>query len=301
VLALTEGRFSRVEHLAVEAQVNEPDARPSALIAAMAAHRLRLYDRRDRWLNPLRQEGGEVGLAANLVAAECCLEQGDKPAALAAIESVLEGNRRNLRAQQVAYRVFKATGQWDSLLRVSRLLVNRNAVEDLSFDETISEAYRNLVSRRAQSIQQLWVLWRNATPRELGLLEVVRAFAQGFSRAGGPTHAKSLIEDALSRNWNGELVQLYAELFYSQPVSAIRQLEVWRGQHPDDPAVLGALGLLNGAIENWQGSADFYERLFALRPSPDVAAQLARVYSRLGDGERESQYRTQCIALLLKV
>lgn len=301
VLALTEGRYSRVEHLAREAQVNAPDAQPSGLLAALAAHRLRQYDRRDRWLDPLRAEEGEVGLAANLMAAECLLEQGDLVGAQSAIESVLKGNRRNLRAQQVAYRVFKATGEWESLLRVTRLLLNRNAVDDPALDDTIALAYRQLIARRAQSIQQLWVLWRNATPRELGMQEVIKVFAQGFSRAGAPTHAKSLIEDALARDWNGELVRLYAELFYSQPLSAVRQVQTWATAQPDDPHILNALGLLHAASENWSDSAQAYERLFAIQPSAPVAAQLARVYNRLGEAERESHFRTQCISLVLNV
>lgn len=301
VLALTEGRYSRVEHLATEAQVYEPDAAPSALVAAMAAHRLRQYDRRDRWLSALRDEPGETGLAARLLEAECLLEQGRHEDALQAIEPLLRNNRRNLRAQQVAYRIYKACGSWDELLRVSRLLLNRNMVEDPEFDKTVSEAYRILISRRAHAVQQIWQLWRNATPRELGNLDVIKAFAQGFSRAGAPTHARSLLEDALQREWSGELVRLYAELFYSQPISAIKALEPWLDTQPDSPELRGALGLLNAAIENWEAAALHYERLFAIQPGATTAAHLARVYHRMGDSERESHYRTTCVALLLNV
>lgn len=301
VLALTEGRYSRVEHLATEAQVHEPDALPTALLAAMAAHRLRQYERRDRWLSDLRDEGGEVALAARLLEAECLLEQGRHEDALHAIESVLGNNRRNLRAQQVAWRIFKVCGRWDELLRTTRLLANRNVLDDAEFEQTVSEAYRVLISRRAQAVQQIWQLWRNATPRELGLPEVIKAFAQGFSRAGAPTHAKSLLEDALQREWRGELVTLYAELFYSQPVSAVKVLESWLEGREDSAELQGALGLLYAAMENWEAAARHYERLFAIRPSAPTAAQLARVYHRMGDEKRESEYRTACVSLLLNV
>lgn len=301
VLALTEGRYSRVEHLATEAQVHEPDATPTALLAAMAAHRLRQFDRRDRWLSGLREAPGEVGLAARLLEAECLLEQGLHTDALAAIEPVLRSNRRNLRAQQLAYRIFKACGRWEDLLRTSRLLVNRNMVEDPDFEATVAEAYRILIARRAQAVQQIWLLWRNATPRELGQMEVIKAFAQGFSRAGAPTHARSLLEDALQREWRGELVQLYAELFYSQPLSAVKALEPWLADHPESPELRAALGLLHAALENWDTAAQHYERLFAIKPAAGTAAQLARVYHRKGDAEREGFYRTTCVSLLLNV
>lgn len=301
VLALTEGRYSRVEHLALEAQVHDPDAVPTALLAAVAAHRLKQFDRRDRWLSGLRESPGETGLAARLLEAECLLEQGRHEDALATIEPVLQTNRRNLRAQQVAYRIFKVCGRWDELLRTARLLVNRNMVEDSDFEATIAEAYRVLISRRAQAVQQIWQLWRNATPRELSQLEVLKAFAQGFSRAGAPTHARSLLESALENGYRGEIVQLYAELFYSQPLSAIKALEPWLQAQPDSPELHAALGLLNAALENWQSASVHYERLFAIQPSAQTAAQLARVYHRMGNEERESHYRTTCVSLLLNV
>ncbi len=301
VLALTEGRYSRVEHLANEAQVHEPDAVPTALLAALAAHRLRQYDRRDRWLSDLRDEGGETGLAARLLEAECLLEQGKPEEALQSIETVLGSNRRNLRAQQVAWRIFRACGKWDELLKTTRLLANRNVLDDGEFEQTVSEAYRMLISRRAQVVQHIWQLWRNATPRELGLPEVTKSFATGFSRAGAPTHAKALLEDALQREWRGELVTLYAELFYSQPVSAVKTMESWLPGREDSVELLGALGLLNAAMENWDAAAQYYERLFAIRPSSATAAQLARVYHRKGDEAKESEYRTACVSLLLNV
>ncbi len=301
VMALTEGRLTRVEHLATEAQVFPADGLPAALLAAMAAHRLKQYERRDKWLQELSKEEGEVGLAANLMAAEFLEEQGRFEDAEVAIKKVLAGNRRNLRAQQVALKVFKASGYWEGVLKVSRLLTNRGTGTEVDLDQIVAEAYRNLIARRSQVIQQIWQLWRNATPRELGLLDVTRAFVYGFSRIGAPSHARALIENYLKNQWNGELVQLFAEIFYSQPLSTIKTVEEWKIQHPDDPHVLRALGLLHGAIENWSESAASYERLFAIQPSPEIAAQLARVYSRSEDAEREAHYRTTCVALLLKV
>lgn len=301
VLALTEGRFSRVEHLAVEAQVYEADAVPSALVAAQAAHRLRQYDRRDRWLAPLRGLSGEIGLAARLLEAECLLEQGLHERALESIEPLLKNNRRNLRAQQLAFGIYRACGRWDDLLRTARLLFNRNVVEDAEFENAVIECYRILIDRRTQAVQQIWMLWRNATPRELGIREVTMSFARGFSRAGAPTHARSLLEDALNRQWHGDLVTLYAELFYSQPVSAIKALEPLLSGHSDSPELQGALGLLHAAVENWSQSASHYENLFQMKPTAQTAAQLARVYNRCGMEERESHYRTACVALLLNV
>ena len=61
------------------------------------------------------------------------------------------------------------------------------------------------------------------------------------------------------------------------------------------------LGLLNAAMENWDAAAQYYERLFAIRPSSATAAQLARVYHRKGDEAKESEYRTACVSLLLNV
>ena len=61
LLAFFEGRFGRAERLAQRVREEADLAGPAALIAARAAHRMREYERRDRWLAECRNSPSRGG------------------------------------------------------------------------------------------------------------------------------------------------------------------------------------------------------------------------------------------------
>src|SRR5690606_36757768 len=85
VLALFEGRFGRAERLAQAAREDDLLAGPAALVAARAAHRMREFDHRDRWLDLAEVDpgGAHAGL---MTAADLALEEQDPVRAIAAME-----------------------------------------------------------------------------------------------------------------------------------------------------------------------------------------------------------------------
>jgi HemY protein len=302
VIDFHEGRLSRVEKWAAQAQNHELDGHAAAFIAASAAHQLLQYDRRDKWLDLLFKNQGATIRAAQILAAQCFEQQGDYAKAQQMIELVLKGNRRNLRAQQLSIKIHRSLGNWSEVLRTSRLLINRvPSPEGTTWDALITEVYQNLIARGSQSVATLWQLWRQATPKELGVLEVLRNFAVGFARAGAPIYARNLIEEALEKEWRDELVQLFAEIFYAQPASAIPTLLKWQNQQPQALSVYRALALLSAASQDWVAAAKYFEYIMSASPSAHVAASLVQAYEQQGLNEKAFYYQQRCVSLLLNV
>jgi uncharacterized protein HemY len=240
--------------------------------------------------------------AAQILAAQCFQHQGEYEKAKQMIEQVLKGNRRNLPAQQLSIQIHRSLGHWQEVLRISRSLINRApSPEGTTWDALIAEVYQNLIARSSQSAATLWQLWRQATPRELAVLEVLRNFSIGFARAGAPVYARTLIEQALENRWQDELVQLFAEIFYAQPTTAIPTLLKWHNQHPEALSVYRALALLSTAAEDWVGAAKYFEYIMNASPSSHVAASLVRVYEQQGFNEKAIYYQQRCVSLLLNI
>lgn len=302
VIDFHEGRLSRVEKWAIQAQGHNLYGQAAAFIAISAAHQLTQFERRDKWLNLLLQTQGETLRAAQILAAQCFQYQGEYEKAKQMIEQVLKSNRRNLRAQQLSIQIHRSLGHWQEVLRISRLLINRApSPEGTTWDTLIVEVYQNLIARSSQSAATLWQLWRQATPRELAVLEVLRNFAIGFARAGAPVYARTLIEKALENHWQDDLVQLFAEISYAQPTTVISTLLKWHDQYPDALSIYRALALLSTAAEDWVAAAKYFEYIMNASPSPHVAASLVRVYEQQGFNEKAIYYQQRCVSLLLNV
>ena len=122
VLALYEGRFGRAERLAQQARDDERLAGPAALVAARAAHRMREFERRDRWLALAETDRGTLH-AGLMSGAELALEEQDAARAIHGIERLHSRGMRHIHALRVALRAYEQAGDWPRVLRVLRLLL----------------------------------------------------------------------------------------------------------------------------------------------------------------------------------
>ncbi len=299
VLALTEGRYSKVERLAHEAAVEQADGEPAALLAALAAQRLREFERRDKWLEPLLAGEGPPAHAALLVRAESLVEQKDFEHALEVISPLLKNSRKNVRALQLAMHIYEGAGRWVDMLRIVRLLANRGALHPATVESLTLAAYDNLITQHAGDAYALTALWRQALPKEMGQTTVVIAMARALAKAGVSWQAKSMVEQALAVRWDAELVACYADVCLGHPVSGLEMAERWLEDHENDSALLETLGKLCVAQQMWAKALLYFERLFHLRPAACIAAQLAMLNEKKGDADRERFYAAQCINLTL--
>jgi HemY protein len=299
VLALTEGRYSKVERLAYEAAVEKDDGEPAALLAALAAQRLEEYERRDKWLAPILVGDEPLAHAAKLVHAEALSQQRKFDAALAVITPLMKTSRRHVRALQIALKIYQGADRWEDVLRVVRLLSNRGALHAAVVESLTVEVYEHLAASRAGDAYALTALWRNAQAKETTMPGVAKVMGLAFSRASVGWQARTIIEQALAVQWDAGLVKAYAEVAVAQPLSGLDRAESWLNAHPDDPALLETLGKLCVSQQLWGKALKYYEKLFDIAPTPAAAANLAMLCEKHGDLAKEEHYTTKCLTMLI--
>ncbi|MFN7835069.1 MAG: heme biosynthesis HemY N-terminal domain-containing protein [Burkholderiaceae bacterium] len=299
ILALAEGRYLKVERLAIEAAVEPADGEPAALLAALAAQRLQEYQRRDGWLEPLLDKEGPLAHAALLTQAETIAQQRDFARGLQIIAPLLKNNRRNIRALHIALKIYRGAERWEDALRTLRLLSNRGALHPAAVESLTVHIYRELAEQRADDAYALTVLWRNVLPREAIIPAVAQAMALAFHRAGIDWQARTIIEQALLTQWNTGLVRVYSEVAASQPTAGITRAEWWLSIHGDDPALLQTLGRLCMAQELWGKAMQYFQTAFTLQPDAETAARLALLHAKGGDVSKKQFYLDQAVHWLL--
>lgn len=140
-----------------------------------------------------------------------------------------------------------------------------------------------------QAPEQVWAM----IPKELKKHpDLVAAFARAVSRqeGGDPTLALAELKSALQRSWDSELVNLYGAMKGEKPRDQLAAAEGWLKQHPDDAALLLALGRISLMNEEWDKAREYLETSLRLEPSPAVYSELGRLCSAMGDVERGNEY-----------
>jgi HemY protein len=272
ILALFEGRFGRAERLAQLARDDRQLAGPAALVAARAAHRMREFDRRDRWLVQAEADPGTAH-AELMTTAELALEDQDSARAIASIERLHSRGMRHIHALRVAVRAYEEAGDWLRVLHVLRQLEKRDVLHPAAIRGLRVRACRALIARRAGDAAGLRAQWADLRAAERELPEVLDAAANAFAQAGEPVFARRLLEAELARSFSPRLLHAYAALVDVPARERLQQVERWREAHGDDADITLALGRLCTAESLWGKAADYLGRSLAARD--DLAVRLA--------------------------
>jgi len=288
--AYYEGRYRRAEKEASLAFETGPTPGLAALLAARAAHQMRDFERRDRWLE--RADGaGEALQTARLVSrAELALEERDFGAARDALRKLQSAGPRHIATARMLLRAERGAGAWDEVLRLAGQLVKRDAIAPALAEEYKVQANVELLSRSADDAGAFERRWRDIPSRDQIHPRVAGAAARHATALGLARLAREILERALATEWTSKLVSLYGELPAQLDASQraeeararIERAERWLAARNRDPELLATLGRLCAHAELWGKAKSFFEASLSFEESRAAHLELAKLAERLG-------------------
>jgi HemY protein len=267
--AYYEGRYARAEKEAQIAFESGPTPGVAALLAARAAHQMRDFDRRDRWLERADDSGDGLQAARLVSRAELALEDRDFVAARDALRNLHGAGPKHVATTRLLLRAERGAGAWDEVLRLASQLSQRDA---------ISPALAG-----ASKVQATVVACSGAR----------HATALGMASL-----AREILENALAAEWVPQLVALYGELPGSLPAeektaearARIERAERWLLERNRDSQLLAALGRLCAQAELWGKARSFLEASLSFEESRTARVELARLAERLGQPDEAQRH-----------
>ena len=216
VLAHFEGRFERAERLSAAVLAHTPEGNrkdqgaAAALLAALSAHRLGNYARRDDWTRQAVRRGGKN--AALMARAEFALEDHQPEKALMAVGQITAGGEQQVAALETALAGYGQAGRWDQVLETVRQLTRRGKLAANEADNLRLSAYRQLLARRAGDAEALNALWKSlsADERKKGMLAAPTMTALAEANATGD--ARRIGIGLLDEGYDEGVLEAYASL-----------------------------------------------------------------------------------------
>src|SRR5438034_7788599 len=196
--AYYEGRYARAEKEAAAAFEAGPTPGLAALLAARAAHQMRDFERRDRWLERA-DEAGEGLHAARLVSrAEFALEERDFAAARDALRDLHEAGPKHIATTRMLLRAERGAGAWDEVLRLATQLAKRDAISPALAEEYKVQANVELLRRSASDPGAFERRWRSIPAPDQLQPRVAAAAARHATALGKTGLARDILEKALA-------------------------------------------------------------------------------------------------------
>ena len=288
--AYYEGRYRRAEREATIAYETGPVPGLAALLAARAAHQMRNFEGRDRWLERADTAGDALQTARLVSRAELALEERDFGTARDALHRLQSEAPRHITTARMLLRAERGAGAWDEVLRLAGQLVKRDAITPALAEEYKVQANVELLSRSADDAEAFERRWRAIAPRDQVHPRVAGAAARHATALGLAALAREILERALAAEWSSRLITLYGELPPQLPNGEraeeahrrIERAERWLATRSRDPELLAALGRLCTQAELWGKAKSFLEASLSFEESRSAHLELARLAERLG-------------------
>jgi len=289
------GRYARAEKAAQRALEMGEQADLSAIVAARAAHGLRAYERRDRYLARAAAAGGEEPMRV-VTEAELLLEQQRFEEALAVLQQL---PRRHTAALRLELQVQQQLQNWDQALPLVSELQRRKVFDADQAAEIRRVAVVENLKGRALDAAALEEAWQKVPAKERTNSAVAAAAARCFIALGECARAHRIIEEALESSWDSNTVALYSECDGGDALRCIERAESWLKSYPNDAALLLTLGRLCGARELWGKSQSYLEASIAVEPTYSAHLALAHLHEKLGSAETATRHYRESLRLVL--
>jgi len=282
VRAFLEGRYAQAEKAAAESIELREHAGIGAVIAARAAHELRAYDRRDRYLALAANFHADDEVMRVIAQAELALHARQHQAALAALERL---PRRHTAALRLELRAVQLARQWERYLELLPLLEKAHAVDEVQAEELRRHAIGEVLARKSQDLIELREYWQRLGRRERLDSKAAAAAARAFIAHGEYREAQQIIEASLELDWDSALIDLYGECPGEATLPRIERAEAWLKAHPSDAALLLTLGRLCARQRLWGKARSYIEASLSLEESFKGTMALARLLEETGEAE----------------
>lgn len=280
VRAFFEGRYAQAEKAAGESIGLREHAGIGAVLAARAAHELRAYDRRDRYLARAAHFGADDRTMRAIAQAELALHERRHQDALAALEQL---PRKHTAALRLELRAVQLARNWDRYLELLNQLEKLNALEPVQVAELRRYAVCEILERKGDDLQALRECWQRLAQRERLDPKIAAHAARLLIALGATREAQPVIEASLEATWDSDLAALYAESPAEDALRRIERAEAWLATQPADAALLLTLGRLCARQRLWGKARSYIEASLSIEETFGATMALARLLEDTGD------------------
>ncbi|ANF56782.1 heme biosynthesis HemY N-terminal domain-containing protein [Halotalea alkalilenta] len=313
LVALAEGRWKRAERTLTRAADDSSVPLVNYLSAALAAHYQGRFDRAEELLREAHRSTSGADSAVGLLEAQLLLDRGLREQALAILTRLEQQTPDHPQLLKLLKQAYVGVGDWEGVRRILPRLERHSLIDEAERVELEKRTYRELTlqapafaastaisplsGRTVNELERVRELWADM-PDVLRLdVDMLLLYVDALVRNGEADHAEQLLRQALKDRWSARLVLRYG-LIEVDPQLQLKFAEQWLQERPNDPELLLTLGRLSLRNAYWGKAQEYFEASHRQRPSGTACAELARLYTNLGEYNKSQFYFRKSVELL---
>jgi HemY protein len=299
VVALLEGRYGKARQFAEESLAIPNSTGLSALIAARAALETRDFASAEALLARPAAQTPSLAVPRLMQEAEMKLEQSRPLEALVTLQALKKEAGSHTAALRLELRALQGAGRYAEIPPLVDQLVKRKVYGPQEGEYLRAAAHAGELGARAHDPAGFRAYWSKLSDADQRIPKIARAGARSFIALGGDREAAEILVRSLERNWEPDLVLLYAECGAPDATKQLEQAERWLAQHDQDASLLYALGRLCVRAQLWGKAQTYFEASLALDDAYQTHVALGELLGRLGRDNEANGHLAAALKLAL--
>jgi HemY protein len=298
-VALLEGRFGKSRQFADEALAIPRSSGLAALIGARAAIETRDFAAAEALLSRPDAQVKSLAVPRYMLEAEMRIEQGQPLEALALLSALRKEAGAHTAALRLELRALHAAGRHAEIPAAVDQLVKRKVYGAAEGELLKAAAHAEELRARVHDAAGLRAYWSKLSDGQQRQLKIARAAASSFLTLGADREAAEICARSLEREWNPDLVLLYADCRVPDATKQLEQAERWLAAHNQDATLLYALGILCQRQQLWGKAQTYLEASLALDNAYPAHVALGEMFARLARNDEANAHFAAALKLAL--
>jgi len=288
LLEMSEGNWRSAERRLVRFADRSETPLLNYLAAARAAQLQGAHDRRDGYIRLAHDAMPSADVAVSLTQAELQLADHQLEQALATLKHLRSVAPKHNYVLRLLRRLYEQLGDWEHLRELLPELRRRKVEEEADLQRLEIRTHRALLEQAFLSSDErrLAMSWADV-PRNLrDHPQVLGDYAGYLQETDQDARAEQLLRDALRKQWDSGLVEIYGLLETAEPGKQLSQMERFLGDHPDDPTLLLTLGRLSLRAQLWGKARGYLEACIGRNGPPQAYRELGQLLERMHEPDK---------------
>jgi HemY protein len=291
LIAFITGDEAGAEKALAQASKTGMETDLSYLVRAMSAIQADRFDVAEEILGRDKAKTGEHAQALTVLRSKVAISRQDYSSALSMLEGMDQAASRLPQVQRLRLQALMGLGRWPEALAQHRSARAVSAMGSSEKNESIVRIYSGLSDGAGQNIEKIQSVLGNAKAEELANPGVLRVLASALLRNNLVGAARNMLETALGKNYNKELLPVYHQVAVLEPRQALPCVERLLAQQPSDLRLLELAAEVCEREQLWGKAIMRFEAVYSSHPSAYVAGKLEKLYEAANQGERAKSWR----------
>jgi HemY protein len=255
------------------------------LSAARIAQERGAYAKRDSYLKLAQESMPSEDLAVSLTQAELQLSNNQTELALATLMHLREIAPKHGYVLKLLTGLYLKLEDWSALKKLLPEISKSDAISREELNEIEMKVYLGLMGQATvdEESDELNNLWDQIPKNLRKQVDIVEIYAQGLRACGGDEVVERLLGDAIEKNWDEGLVELYGLVEGKDIARQLNRAESWLSEHKQSPALLLALAHICLRSKLWGKARSYLEASIGIAPSAEAHQELGILLEQMGE------------------